>query len=205
MIWPPHVNNGRSVATHRHKAARWGPDGLPVGAPDRRGGARGGGRGWRRPGRARRLLARPMTGGEVLAGFSACRGGVADRGGGAERLCVRPGTLGQDRSDRLGRDRLESSACQRPAARPQPRAACVLAACSCRNRRPVPTETKGPGRPGRIGLAFLIAGEDSRPRFEQARPARCREDPSVPVPASGSSPDTWMKSRRQRGLRRSEA
>jgi hypothetical protein len=50
--------------------------------------------------------------------------------GGAERLCVRPGTFGQDRSDCLGRDGLESWACQRPAARQQPRVVCVLAACS---------------------------------------------------------------------------
>jgi hypothetical protein len=44
-----------------------------------------------------------------------------------------------------------------------PGAACGLAACPCRDQGS--EQDQGPGRPGRIGLAFLIAGDDSRPRI----------------------------------------
>jgi hypothetical protein len=122
VICPPHVNNGRS-------ASGTATQGRPLGS-GRFTGWRSGSPRWRsrrrtrrrRRGRARRLLARPMTGGgEFLSAFLRAVAVQRIVVGGAERLCVRCGTFGQDRSDRLGRDRLESSACQRPAARPQPR------------------------------------------------------------------------------------
>ena len=76
----------------------------------------------------------------------------------AERLGVRPGTFGLDRPGRrVGTVSSHRRACiQQLTAGPC--AACVLAACSCRDGRS--EQDQGPGRPGRIGLVFLIAGDD---------------------------------------------
>ena len=74
-----------------------------------------------------------------------------------------------------GLGRLEPAACPHPAAHRGSRRSVRPGGRSCRDRRS--EQDQGPGRPGRVGLAFLIAAEDTRPQFEQA-PTRGMENRS---------------------------